>query len=47
MIFQQHASEALMSLKDLKNINYLTLHANAGEETIKAVVKTAKKINLN
>ena len=38
-------SKALMSLKDLKNINYITVHANAGEETIKAVVKSAKKIN--
>ena len=38
-------SKALMSLKDLKNINYITVHANAGEETIKAVVKLAKKIN--
>jgi len=36
---------AVHSLKDLKNINYITLHANAGEETIKEVVKTAKKIN--
>ena len=38
-------SKAINSLKDLKNINYITLHANAGEETIKAVVKNAKKIN--
>jgi len=38
-------SAAVKSLKDLKNINYLTLHANAGEETINTVVKTAKKIN--
>ena len=38
-------SKALISLKDLKNINYITVHANSGEETIKAVVKTAKKIN--
>ena len=38
-------SKALQSLKDLKNINYISLHANAGEETILAVVKTAKKIN--
>ncbi|MBD1146795.1 orotidine-5'-phosphate decarboxylase [Pelagibacterales bacterium SAG-MED28] len=38
-------SKSLMSLKDLKNINYITLHANAGEETIKAVIKVAKKIN--
>jgi len=37
--------KALKSLKDLKNVNYLTLHANAGEETIKAVIKTTKKIN--
>ena len=38
-------SAALKSLKDLRNINYITLHANAGEETIKTVVKLSKKIN--
>jgi len=38
-------SKAIKSIKDLKNIEYVTLHANAGEETVKAVVKTAKKIN--
>ena len=38
-------SKALISIKDLKNVSYLTLHANAGEKTIKEVVKTAKKIN--
>ena len=38
-------SAVLKSLKDLKNINYLTLHANSGEDTIKTVVKSAKKIN--
>ena len=38
-------SKAIKSIKDLKNISYITLHANAGEETVKAVVKTAKKIN--
>ena len=38
-------SKALMSLKDLKNVNYITLHANAGEETIREVVKTSKKIS--
>ena len=38
-------SNAITSLQDLKNINYITLHASAGEETVKAVVKTAKKIN--
>ena len=32
-------------LGNLKNIKYITLHANSGEETIRAVVKTAKKIN--
>ena len=36
---------AIKSLKDLSNINYITIHANAGEETIKKVVKTTKKIN--
>ena len=38
-------SKAINSIKDLKNINYITVHANAGEETVKAVVKAAKKIN--
>ena len=38
-------SAAIRSLKDIKNINYITLHANAGEETIKTVVKSAKKTN--
>ncbi len=38
-------SRAIKSLKDLKNIKYISLHANAGTDTIKAVVKTAKSIN--
>ena len=38
-------SNAIKSIKDLKNIRYITLHANAGEATVKTVVKTAKKIN--
>ena len=38
-------SKAINSLKDLKNVNYITVHANAGDETVKAVIKTAKKIN--
>ena len=38
-------SAAIRSLKDIKNINYITLHANAGVETIKAAVKSAKKTN--
>ena len=36
-------SKAVKSIKDLRNINYVTLHANAGEETVNAVVKAAKK----
>ena len=39
------SAAAIKSLKDLKNINYITLHANAGEETIKAVMKMIKKTN--
>ncbi len=38
-------SKAINSIKDLKNVNYITVHANAGEEAVKAVVKAAKKIN--
>ena len=38
-------SKAIKSLSDLRNINYVTLHANSGEETVKAVIKTAKKVN--
>ena len=36
-------SKTINSIKDLKNINYITVHANAGEETIKAVIKASKK----
>ena len=36
---------AIKSLKDLKNINYLTVHANSGEATLKSVVKAARKYN--
>ncbi len=35
---------AISSLKDLK-INYITVHCSAGEDTLKAVVKMAKKTN--
>ena len=38
-------SKAIISLKDLKNIEYITLHANSGEDTIKAVIKSTKKTN--
>ncbi len=40
-------SAAIKSLKDLKNVNYLTLHGNSGEETVMAVVKAAKQSNPN
>ena len=39
------SAAAISSLKDLKNINYISVHANAGAETLKAVVKMANKIN--
>jgi len=39
------SAAAIKSLKDLKNINYITVHANAGEETLNAVVKMANKTN--
>ena len=36
---------AIKSLKDLKNIDYLTVHANSGEATLKSVVKATRKYN--
>ena len=39
------SASAVKSLRDLKNINYISVHVNAGEETLKAVVKMAKKTN--
>ena len=36
---------AINSLKDLRNIKYLTVHINGGEEMIKAIKKSTKKIN--
>jgi len=35
----------IRSLKDLKNISYLTVHTNGGYEMLKAVKKASKKIN--
>ena len=35
------------SLKDLKNVKYLTVHIGGGLEMLKAVKKSAKKINKN
>jgi orotidine-5'-phosphate decarboxylase len=36
---------AVSSLKDLKNIKYLTVHINGGFEMLKAIKNEAKKIN--
>ena len=36
---------ALDSLKDLKGLRYITVHANGGLDMLKAVVKKAKSIN--
>ena len=36
---------AVNSLKDLKNIKYLTVHINGGYEMLSAIKNTAKKIN--
>ena len=38
---------AVYSLKDLKNISYLTVHINGGLEMLRAIKKTAKKNNKN
>ena len=35
---------AVNSLKDLKNIKYLTVHINGGSEMLKAIKKATKKI---
>ena len=36
---------AINSLRDLKNISYLTVHTNGGLDMLKAVKKVSKKIN--
>ena len=41
----QTALSAMDSLKDLKKIRYITVHASGGLEMLKAVSKKAKKIN--
>ncbi len=43
----QTAISAIESLKDLKKCKYITVHASGGLEMLKAVKKTAKKINNN
>ncbi len=41
----QTALSAMDSLKDLKKLRYITVHASGGLEMLKAVTKKAKKIN--
>ena len=41
----QTCKAALFSLKDLKNIRYITVHINSGQEVIKQVKLFSKKIN--
>ena len=36
---------AINSLKDLKNISYLTVHTNGGLDMLRAIKKSSKKIN--
>jgi orotidine-5'-phosphate decarboxylase len=36
---------AIHSIKDLKNISYLTVHTNGGFEMLKAVKKTSREVN--
>ena len=43
----QTASSAMDSLKDLKKLRYITVHASGGLEMLKAVTKKAKMINKN
>ena len=43
----QTALSAVDSLKDLKNCNYITVHANGGLEMLKAIKKKAEQINKN
>ena len=43
----QTALSAMDSLKDLKKLRYITVHASGGLEMLKAVTKKAKMINKN
>ena len=43
----QTALSAMDSLKDLKKLRYITVHASGGLEMLKAVTKKAKTINKN
>ena len=39
------SSAAIKSLKDLKNISYITVHVSGGLQMLRAIKKTAKKYN--
>ena len=39
------SSQAIKSLSDLKNLNYITVHVSSGLDCLIAIKKTAKKIN--
>ena len=39
------SSAAIRSLKDLKNLSYITVHVSSGKECLKAVKKISKKTN--
>jgi len=41
------SASAILALKDLKNISYLTVHISGGYEMLKAVKKVSNKINKN
>jgi len=41
------ALSAMESLRDLKNLRYITVHVSGGFEMLKAVTKKAKRINKN
>ena len=38
---------AINALKDIKNIKYLTVHINGGDEMLRSIKKSIKKINKN
>ena len=38
-------ASAILSLKDLKNISYVTVHVNGGLEMLKSIKRASKKIN--
>ena len=43
----QTALSAIDSLKDLKKCKYITVHANGGNDMLKAIKKKAKQVNKN